>query len=391
MSHEVYFVKEGSQPVGVEPIAFGSLAISERKHLEDWVIRNPRILGEQLLIITSEFDRFDKSSRRLDVLALDTSGVLVIVELKLDLAGSLADQQAIRYAAFCSTMTIRQVVEQFSRYHKLSETEATSQIRDFMAVDELPELGNKPRIILAAGSIDDPELTSCVLWLRSFGVDITCVELTPYRLPDRRDILVVPKVIIPLPETRDYVIGVEQKEVAQTQELKEKQGFTQFWTMVAEEFDRLDPPLQTSSIPRISYFQIRIGGKEIHYEWYLQRRKSQIGVAIHFESSYGEENLRWLAVIQEHAAEIQAGIATEFRAERWGRKWATAGFTVPYVGAPDRATARECANLMKKLIERTEHLLRPLILARRQAEPTPVPDGRKLTKANEFAPSKGAA
>jgi len=27
---------------------------------------------------------------------------------------------------------------------------------------------------------DDQEVTSCVLWLRSFGLDISCVEITPY-------------------------------------------------------------------------------------------------------------------------------------------------------------------------------------------------------------------
>ena len=119
MSQEVYLVSAGNQPTGVEPVAFSVLAIEERRHLEDWVIRNPKILGEPLLIVTSEFDRFDKSSRRLDVLALDSEGALVIVELKLDIAASLADQQAIRYAAFCSTMTMKQVVEQFGRYHAI--------------------------------------------------------------------------------------------------------------------------------------------------------------------------------------------------------------------------------------------------------------------------------
>ena len=34
-------------------------------------------------MITSEFDRFDKSDRRLDILALDRAGRLVVVELKL--------------------------------------------------------------------------------------------------------------------------------------------------------------------------------------------------------------------------------------------------------------------------------------------------------------------
>jgi hypothetical protein len=72
---------------------------------------------------------------------------------------------------------------------------------------------------LAAGGFDDPEVTSCVLWLRSFGVDIACVEITPYRLPDNR-IALVPRVIIPLPETKDYMVSAEEKEAEQAQQRK---------------------------------------------------------------------------------------------------------------------------------------------------------------------------
>jgi RecB family endonuclease NucS len=67
---------------------FTDLNIWERKHIEQWVDDNPEILGEELLILTSEFDRFVKSSDRLDVLALDRVGNLVVIELKRDsLAG----------------------------------------------------------------------------------------------------------------------------------------------------------------------------------------------------------------------------------------------------------------------------------------------------------------
>src|SRR4051794_13801090 len=103
-------------PTKVESVAFADIGIKERNDLEQWVLRHAEILGEPLLIVTSEYSRFDRSARRLDVLALDEDGVLVVIELKLDAAGTLADQQAIRYAAFCSTMTMGDVVELFAAY-----------------------------------------------------------------------------------------------------------------------------------------------------------------------------------------------------------------------------------------------------------------------------------
>jgi hypothetical protein len=169
-------------------------------------------------VVTSEFDRFDKSGKRLDLLALDDGGKLVIIELKLDAAGSLADLQAIRYAAFCSTMKFEKVVSLYAQFRKKDGIEEARQaILEFLGDPEFKELDNKPRIILAAGGFDDPEITSCVLWLRSFKVEISCVEITPYRMPDNR-IVLVPRVLIPLPEAEEYIVRVEEKEAEQGQQ-----------------------------------------------------------------------------------------------------------------------------------------------------------------------------
>src|SRR5256885_1197090 len=108
----------------VESASFSELGIRERGDLEQWIILHPDVLGERLLPITSEFSRFDKSSRRLDILALDADGILVVIELKLDVAASLADQQAIRYAAFCSNMRMQDIVTMLSRYHGCSLDDA---------------------------------------------------------------------------------------------------------------------------------------------------------------------------------------------------------------------------------------------------------------------------
>jgi hypothetical protein len=206
--------------IKIEPVSFADIGIKEREDLEQWVIDHPELLGEDLLVITSEFDRFDKTRRRLDILALDSNlsadskGVLVVIELKLDANRSLADQQAIRYAAFCSTMSMEDITALLAKRIKTTFVEASTRICEFLKMDELPKLSNHPRIILAAGSLDDSELTSCVLWLRTFGIDISCVELTPYRLPTSETIL-VPRTIIPLPEAIEYIISVEQKEAAE--------------------------------------------------------------------------------------------------------------------------------------------------------------------------------
>ena len=76
----------------------------ERRDLEKWIELSPEMLGEDLLILTTEYDRFDKTSERLDLLALDKAGNLVILELKRGDSGKNVDLQAIKYAAYCSTL-----------------------------------------------------------------------------------------------------------------------------------------------------------------------------------------------------------------------------------------------------------------------------------------------
>lgn len=195
--------------------SFAGLNIWERTHIEEWIRSNPEILGEDLLVVSIEFDRFDKSADRLDLLAVDRQGNLVVVELKRDSAAGYADLQAIRYAAMVSSMNIDKLVPHYVSYKKryddetLSELDAKEQIIEFVESDSFVELSTKPRIILCSENFSQ-EVTATVLWLRDSQIDISCVSITPYKIDDM--VVVVPKVIIPLPEARQYLIDIKRKE-----------------------------------------------------------------------------------------------------------------------------------------------------------------------------------
>jgi len=86
----------------ITPVAiktFSELGFSERRHLQEWLANQPDALGEELLIIQKEFDGFDDTRERLDLLALDKSGNLVIIENKLDDSGRDVVWQALKYAS----------------------------------------------------------------------------------------------------------------------------------------------------------------------------------------------------------------------------------------------------------------------------------------------------
>ncbi len=57
---------------------FHELGFREREHLQEWIAKNPECLNEELLIIQKEFDGFNDTNERLDLLALDRSSYVII-------------------------------------------------------------------------------------------------------------------------------------------------------------------------------------------------------------------------------------------------------------------------------------------------------------------------
>lgn len=137
------------------------------------------------------------------------------MELKRTAIATAADLQALRYAAYCSTWTLDDVVAERVRYlTKPGSAEPSidavrEEILEFAPSLENDGLDNKPRIIIAAQDFP-AEITATVLWLRGFLLDISCVRLVPYRTGDIT--LVHSSVLIPLPEAKEFVIQRERKD-----------------------------------------------------------------------------------------------------------------------------------------------------------------------------------
>jgi hypothetical protein len=203
----------------VPHVRLSALQLRERYDLQEWILQSPRILGEDLLVITSEFSGFDRTSERLDVLALDKHGVLTVIELKRSAVGTNAELQALRYAAYCSTMSFNDLAELLAQYQSrrtgssVTPADAERAIRDFVNEPDFTAITDRPRIILGAEEFS-AEISATVIWLRSMGLDISCVRLRPYSVGD--NLLLETSVVIPLPEAREYQIRRETKDAEQS-------------------------------------------------------------------------------------------------------------------------------------------------------------------------------
>lgn len=299
--------------------------ILERQDIEKWVEDSPEILGEELLIITTEYDKFDKTNERLDLLAIDKEGNLVIVELKRDNSGKSVELQTIKYAAYCSTLTLNEVIKLYKDYlggkgKKINEEEAKKQIIEFIDNDEFEELSDKPRIIIVSREYR-PEVTASVLWLRKFGIDITCIKLTPYEV-DKDTITFESNVLIPLPEAKDFTIQSERKENIEHTMTLTQEEYLKFYNDLVKRLNEFLPNKYSVPTPK-SFYQIPTGVSGIHFEWLFRGRpRNRFQVALHLEKSDKKINAKIINSFQKIKTKLEKALGEKVVFQKdWGKSW----------------------------------------------------------------------
>jgi hypothetical protein len=188
------------------------------------------------MVIAEEFSEWDDSSRRIDLLCLDRQARLVVVEIKRTEDGGHMDLQAIRYAAMVSAMTLEQLISAHARYikgegaHQKAEAAILSHLG--FATPSDGALSGEVRTILIASDFSR-EITTSVMWLNTFGLDITCIRLRPFRVDEH--LLIDLQQIIPLPEAADYETKLRaQKEEKQRAEGTRHEARLKFWAGLFE-------------------------------------------------------------------------------------------------------------------------------------------------------------
>jgi hypothetical protein len=195
---------------------FSELGFREREHLQEWVAKNPLMLGEELLIIQKEFDGWNETRERIDLLALDKDGSLVVIENKLDDSGRDVAWQAMKYAAYCSSLTKNEIADIFQKYLDKQANDENSRdvICSFYNASSFEELalneGFNQRIILV-GARFRPEVTATCLWMINHSIDVKCIRIVPYS--ENETLFLNIDQIIPPPEAKDYMVKVGNKEI----------------------------------------------------------------------------------------------------------------------------------------------------------------------------------
>lgn len=150
------------------------LGILEATHLEKWIVDHPEVLGDGVMIVTTQYDKWSSGSgelarERLDVLGLDSSGQLVVVELKRE-KDSRIHLQAITYAALVAGFSKETLAEAHAEYlnrtagANISIPDASERLEEHVDGTWDATLLTVPKIILLAEDFSAQTYTT-VKWL----------------------------------------------------------------------------------------------------------------------------------------------------------------------------------------------------------------------------------
>jgi hypothetical protein len=279
--------KDNNRLVKLESKTFSELGFRERENLQEWIANEPTVLGEELLIIQKEFDGFSDTRERLDLLALDKDGNLVVIENKLDDSGKDVTWQALKYASYCSSLSKEDVRKIYQEYliKEGKNGNAEEKLAEFFDNTDYEELvinrGLSQRIVLIAANFRK-EVTSTVLWLSNYNIRIQCFKVKPYKLSD--ELFLDVEQIIPMKDTEDYVIKMAEKALDdQEAETKQKSSDVlkiEFWNLLLPEINKKNTLFQNIHSLSSSWISAGSGVAGVPFNFVISRTYARVEMYI---------------------------------------------------------------------------------------------------------------
>ncbi len=317
----MYIIDKGKNRIEkIESTTFKKLGFKEREHLQEWIANNPSCLNEDLLVIQKEFDGFSDTNERLDLLALDKQGKIVVIENKLDDTGRDVTWQVLKYASYCSTLNASQIIGIFQQYlDKAGKKEKAEEVlQDFFETDDYKEKlnnGNSQRIVLVAGEFRK-EVTSTVMWLLNFGLKVQCFKAIPYHLGEQ--LFLNMEQIIPVHDAEDFVISMANKtrdNIEVQDELKERHYLRrEFWIEMLKEVNKVSTLYQNVTASTDHWLTAGAGITGVTYACVITRYYVRIELGISGRTQ--EENKTIFDLLQKRKQDIEQQFGEELEWER---------------------------------------------------------------------------
>lgn len=224
MSERFMYVVTDEGTVPAKAVSLAELQLREVQDLEEWIVTHPEVLGPDVKIVATEFDRWqteggNQARERLDVLALESSGRLIVAELKRESDANI-HVQAITYAALVSGFTEETLAHAHAdhltrRGDPVTPDQALARLREELEADFDQDVLSNPRIVLIARTFP-PQVITTVEWLSNRNIDITLIQVQAWKVKDQ--VAVTFDQLYPVAGVGDALLTPARRRVAMEQE-----------------------------------------------------------------------------------------------------------------------------------------------------------------------------
>jgi hypothetical protein len=303
----------------LEKKSFSELEFTERKHLQEWIANDPTSLGEELLIIQKEFNGFNDTNERLDLLALDKLGNIVVIENKLDDSGRDVTWQIIKYSSYCSSLSKHEIIKIYQDFLG-GRGIAEEKISEFFDNKEIDEINlnqglTSQRLILVAANFRK-EITSSVLWLMNFKIRIQCFKVTPFSLDEQ--LFLTFEQILPTKDTEDFAISMaskSQEEVKVQETTKNRHNIRiEFWEQFLNESNKVNNLFSNNSPTKENWISKGIGMSGVSLNIAISSNYCRSEII--FSTGTQEKNKNWFDYIYDLKDTIEEKFGAELIWER---------------------------------------------------------------------------
>ena len=196
-------------------------SISLEEHLENWLENDISMVDEDLLVIGRQVPT--SYGGIIDLLCIDSSGSLVVVELKRRKTPRDVAAQALDYAAWAKDLS-RDYIEKLAADHLKAES-FDAAFRDRFDLPLPDVLNGAHRVVVVAESIDETT-ERIVRYLADFGVPINAATVQCFKDREER-VLLAQVYLVELDEAESKAQAAPGRQRATTRErqaLAEKHG-----------------------------------------------------------------------------------------------------------------------------------------------------------------------
>lgn len=202
-----------------------SMIDAERKETEDlekWIKTNPAILGEDISLIG---EQVQTKSGPTDLLGIDQSGNIVIIELKRDRLPREALAQAVDYASDIASWDLERLNEVCLKFNGQSLEDFLNENITEVDIEDIP-LNKNQRMLLVGFSIEE-SLQRMIEWLsNNYGVSINAIVLKYIKTNNNEELLaktvIIPEEVEKERSKKGYIISIsDEPGNYEPEELKE--------------------------------------------------------------------------------------------------------------------------------------------------------------------------